>query len=135
VLAAVRGGPAAAFAEGATGSAPWSRFLGELRRRRIGKVAVGYAVAAYFTLEAAGFIVPTVIGERGYAALVAAVLGGFPLALVLAWIYDFRDGRILRTESAPGAGRSTGLVLLQGLTLLASLLLAGGLGWWILGRS
>lgn len=135
VLAAVRHGPLHAGARASLDEDPWSRFAAELRRRRIGKVVIAYAVAAYFVLEGVGFLVPTVIGERAYAVLVAVVLGGFPLALVLAWIYDIRGGRILRTESAPGAGRSAGLLLLQGVSLLASLLLAGALGWWILARS
>lgn len=108
-------------------------FLAELKRRRVYNVAFLYAVGAAIILQAAELIIPALpVGENTYKAVVAAVLAGFPLALVLGWMFDITSTGIRRSASAVGlAGRSK-LVWLQALGLTLSLLLAGAIGWWIL---
>jgi TolB-like protein len=67
-------------------------FLGELKRRRVYRVAVIYAVVGLGVLSAAEVILdPLGLGTlRAY--IVILVLLGFPIALVLAWAYELRPG-------------------------------------------
>lgn len=111
-------------------------FVRELQRRRVFNVALLYAGAAFVLLQVAELIVPSLRGPDWlYDAVVAMTLAGFPVALALTWIFELRGGKISRTVAAPGlsakARRSQLLLQLTG--LLASLLLAALIGWWILG--
>jgi serine/threonine-protein kinase len=104
--------------------------LGELRRRRVYQVAAAYTAVALGVLAVAQVVYEAFnLSRTGYRVLVGTTLAGFPLALVLAWAYDIRAGRIHRTrgERATAGAR----VLLWG-GLAGSLLLAGLAGWLLL---
>jgi TolB-like protein/Flp pilus assembly protein TadD len=65
------------------------KLFGELRRRRVGRVAVAYAVTAWLLVEIADTIFPRLLfPEWTVTALVVAVLVGFPVAVALAWSFD-----------------------------------------------
>ena len=64
--------------------------------------------------------------------LVAFTLGGFPVILVLAWMFDVSTKGIHRTESEVTGPARTKLRILQALGLVLSLLLAGLVIWLIL---
>ena len=94
------------------------RFLSELERRRVYRVAVTYVVAAFAVLEAADLVLPVLTDSEGiFRVLVILALAGFPVALVLAWTFDVRRDPGAPpaagdddTQAAPGAGppRPTG---------------------------
>ncbi|UCC84335.1 MAG: hypothetical protein JSW46_05235 [Gemmatimonadota bacterium] len=65
-------------------------FLGELKRRRVYRVAVVYAVVGLGVLGAAEVILDPLGLEALRAFIVILVLFGFPIALVLAWAYELR---------------------------------------------
>jgi TolB-like protein len=65
-------------------------FLGELKRRRVYKVAVVYVVVGLGVLGAAEVILDPLGLEALRAFIVILVLFGFPIALVLAWAYELR---------------------------------------------
>jgi hypothetical protein len=67
-----------------------------------------------------------------YDVLVALALAGFPLALVLGWMFDITSKGIRRSTSATGPAGRVKLIWLQAIGLTISLLLAGAIGWWIL---
>ena len=118
------------------GSAPVSagEFLREIQRRRVGSVAIGYAVVAFVVLQVAELVVPGLpVPESTYSVVVAAVLAGFPLALVFSWLYDITARGVERTQSDSPRSQRKGLIALQITAVVVSLLIAGGLGWWILG--
>jgi eukaryotic-like serine/threonine-protein kinase len=80
------------------------RFFAELRRRRILRVAVVYAVVAWAVLQIATLIVPELLLPDWISrAIVVLVLLGFPIALVLAWAFEITPDGVRRTESAPTA--------------------------------
>jgi eukaryotic-like serine/threonine-protein kinase len=109
-------------------------FLGELRRRRVYNVAIGYAAIAFVLLQAAGLVIPALpLPEPAYPLVVALTLAGFPVALVLAWMYDLTGAGIRRTEAAQTPGPAFLRWLLPTIGLLVSLLLAALIGWWVLG--
>lgn len=65
------------------------RFLSELRRRRVWRVAAAYAVSAWVVVEVADTVFPRLfLPEWSVTAVIVAVVVGFPIALVLAWSFD-----------------------------------------------
>lgn len=72
-------------------------FVDELKRRHVFRVATAYAVGAFVVLEAAtlvfqGLLVPDWV----YRALTVAALVGFPVVLVLAWLFEWTSHGIRR---------------------------------------
>jgi len=78
------------------------RFLAELKRRNVYKVATAYATAAFVTLEAAEIIFPATVLKGSFNILVVLVVGGFPVALILAWVFDVTSEGVERTPSSDG---------------------------------
>lgn len=78
-----------------------SRFRGlaaELQRRRVPKTAATYLAVAFVALEAAQLVLPVLpLPGWTYLALVSVAIAGFPLTLVLGWIFDVD---ISRTRAA-----------------------------------
>lgn len=62
----------------------------------------------------------------------AITLAGFPVAMVLAWMYDLTAAGIRRAEATPRAAGPLRWVM-PTIGLLLSLVLAGVIGWWVLG--
>ena len=63
----------------------------ELRRRKVIRVAVVYAVAAWVAVEAASVIFPALLFPEWTARMVVALaLIGFPVAVGLAWAFEVR---------------------------------------------
>jgi TolB-like protein len=83
-------------------------FLGELQRRRVGRVAIAYAAVAFVLLQLGEIVFP-VFGAPDWAlrVLVIASFLGFPPALVLAWVFDVTSEGISRTRELPGDDAST----------------------------
>lgn len=82
------------------GSKP-SSFFAELKRRRVIRVAVGYAAAVFVVLQVADLVFPALgISESSYRSLVIVSLAGFPAALVLAWLFDLTPEGVRLTRAA-----------------------------------
>lgn len=78
------------------------RFLCELKRRRVYKVAVTYLAAGFLGLEATDLLLPALpLPGWTYSAIVSLVILCFPVSLVLAWIFDLT---LTRTEPQPQSG-------------------------------
>jgi TolB-like protein len=75
--------------------------VAELKRRKVFRVAAAYLVVGWMVVEAAGLMFP-VFGAPDWAlrAFILVVLLGFPLALVLAWIFDVTPAGVNVTDSA-----------------------------------
>lgn len=66
-----------------------SSFLRELRRRRVGRVAVAYLVTAWVLIQVADIVLPRLgLHESMITLLIVVASVGFPIALVLAWFFD-----------------------------------------------
>jgi serine/threonine protein kinase len=111
-------------------------FLAELRRRRVYNVALAYAAIAFVILQGAGLILPALpVPGWAYPMIVAATLAMFPVALVLAWMYDLTASGIRRAEAAAPTAPGPLRWILPSLGLLLSLFLAALIGWWVLGAA
>ena len=109
-------------------------FIAELKRRHVFNVAVFYILVTAGLLGFAEAAFGSLFDDPGRATdvLVALTLGGFPVILVLSWMFDVSSQGIQRTESDVSGPARTKLYVLQALGLMLSLTLAGLVGWWIL---
>lgn len=81
-------------------------FLHELKRRRVVRVGIAYAAAVFVVLQAADLIFEALeIGPGVFRALVILCLAGFPLALVLGWLFDVTPDGIRLTADSGKPGR------------------------------
>src|SRR5262245_9623867 len=96
-----------------------------MKRRRVFRTLVGYAVVAFAVLQV---IEPVMHGlslpDWVLSATVVTLGIGFPFALVLAWALDVKGGRIERTAPAP-SGRLLLVLVAIGIALGGPLV-----GWY-----
>ncbi|MBL8272303.1 MAG: hypothetical protein JNJ74_00735, partial [Xanthomonadales bacterium] len=92
--------------------ATWfGRTLGEFRRRRVFRVAAAYLVFGWLLLQVAdATFEPLGLPAWSQRVLIFAVAAGFVLACVLAWIYDYTAGRVVRTPPMPVAAAGAEVV-------------------------
>lgn len=75
-----------------------SRFLTELKRRKVYKVAVAYAVGSWLMIQAASIFLPTFGAPPCMMKAVVMFLGlGFILSAILSWVFDITPQGIKRT--------------------------------------
>src|SRR5437773_11551642 len=105
-------------------------FLTELKRRKVYRVAVAYAIAAWLLIQAASILFPTFEAPPWVMKVfVTAVILGFPVALILAWAFELTPEGLRRSEEvAPQAskmrkpGRKWTVVIVTAAVLAAALL-------------
>lgn len=97
----------------------------ELKRRRVPRVAMAYAVAGFLIVQVANNFFPALqLPPWATTLVVVFVLLGFPLALLLAWAFDITPAGVRRTEPlapapepAPAGGRPRSASMVAGLLL------------------
>src|SRR2546423_4808686 len=83
-------------------------FLTELKRRKVYRVAVAYAIVAWLLIQAASILFPTFEAPPwGMKVFVTAIILGFPVALILAWAFDLTPEGIKRSEEVHPRGSIT----------------------------
>lgn len=113
-------------------------FLAEIKRRRVGKVAIGYGAVAWAVTEGCSVVFPALyVPEWAMTFVVVFLLVGFPIAMVLAWIFDVGPDGIQRTAPLPGESApavrvrqraALGVSILVGMAGLGYLLYERGVG-------
>jgi adenylate cyclase len=87
-----------------TGKFSLREFLAELRRRRVIRVLILYAIGGWVIIQVASTVLPNLNVPAWSVTLVTVLVAlGLPLAALLAWAFDVSDGGIRRTE-VPDAG-------------------------------
>ena len=75
------------------------KFFTELKRRKVYRVAVAYAVIAWLIIQIATQTFPFFeIPTWTVRLVIVALVLGFPVALLLSWIFDLTPGGITRTD-------------------------------------
>src|SRR5467141_4243619 len=105
-------------------------FFTELKRRKVYRVAVAYAIVAWLLIQAASILFPTFEAPLWVMKVfVSAVILGFPVALILAWAFDLtpeglkRSDEVPQTQAiAPKAGKKWTAIIVAAAVLAASLL-------------
>jgi TolB-like protein len=111
-------------------------FFAELQRRNVYKVGAMYAVAGWLLVQIVTQVFPIFeVSALVQRIIVLAIVAGFPLVLVLSWIYELTPQGIVKTEDVaidtPNAQR-TGQQLNRAIIavlLLAILMLLARLLW------
>src|SRR2546430_16685655 len=86
------------------------KFFTELKRRKVYRVAVAYAILSWLLIQIATQVFPFFdIPTWAVRLIVVTLVLGFPVALLLSWISDLTPSGIRRTDeveeaklSAPG---------------------------------
>src|SRR6266513_2955343 len=74
-------------------------FLAELKRRNVYKVAISYAVVGWLLIQIATQVFPFFeIPNWAIRLAVLAIVLGFPIALVIAWVFELTPEGLRRTE-------------------------------------
>jgi adenylate cyclase len=101
-------------------------FFAELKRRRVGKVAIAYGAIAWAVTEATSVVLPALgVPDWSVTFVVVFLMVGFPVAMVLAWIFDVGPEGIERTEPLAGEPKSTHMRLRIAYGAVVLLLMAG----------
>jgi adenylate cyclase len=105
-------------------------FLAELKRRKVVRVAMVYAAAAFAVLQAADVMLPRLgVPDWAMTLIVVLVVLGFPLALVLGWALELTPAGVRVTSALPASDDALPPSLLGRRTLVAAaLLVALGVG-------
>lgn len=104
-------------------------FFGELKRRKVYRVVILYAIGAYAVIELSDIVLPVLGAPEGSMALVLAlVVGAFPVAVLLGWMYDVTHRGVERDpeDREPVVPRSRA----GGVIAVASALVASSLMGW-----
>lgn len=112
------------------------RFLEELRDRKVYRVAAAYAAFAFIIVQVADLVLPAFdTSGSAYRMVVILSLLGFPVALVLAWIFEWTpEGvRVTRSTAPTGSSGSRMQIARELLIALAAVGVALWASWYVLG--
>ena len=85
-----------------------SNFFAELKRRKVYKVGIAYAVVAWVLMQVASQIFPFFeIPNWAVRLVVLLLIIGLPAALLLAWAFELTPEGIKRTEDIDGSKSSS----------------------------
>jgi TolB-like protein len=114
--------------------------LTELKRRNVYRAAVAYGIVAWFLTQLTTQVFPFFeIPNSAVRFVVIALVVGFPIAMLLAWVYEFTPEGIVRTEDldpvrARSAQHATGrildFVIIGVLLLVIAMLIVGRLPFY-----
>src|SRR5213596_287974 len=81
-------------------------FFSELKRRRVYSVAITYAVVGWLLIQVVTQVFPPFeIPNWAERLVILAIIIGFPVALILGWLFDFTRHGIVRTADLSSEGR------------------------------
>ena len=108
-------------------------FFDELKRRRVYRVALGYAVAGSAIVQVAGTVLPIFHApEWSQQVFVVLIAIGFPCALMLAWAFDVTSQGIQRASNVGDAHVSPNVRQIWALGIVSTLIAALALaGYWL----
>ena len=95
-------------------------FFEELKRRKVYRVAIAYVVGSWALAQGLAQVLPVFdISNSAIRGVIALLLVCFPVALVLAWMFDITPTGIKRTSAveaspAPKSRRRRNVILLAG---------------------
>src|ERR1700719_1180310 len=99
-------------------------FFEELKRRKVYRVAIAYVVASWALAQGLAQVLPVFdISNSVIRVVIALLLIGFPVALVLAWIFDITPQGIKATPTAaPPRQLRRNMIMLAAFGVIVSLI-------------
>jgi TolB-like protein len=117
-----------------------TNFLTELKRRNVYRAAIAYGVVAWFLTQLTTQVFPLFeIPNSAMRFVVIALAVGFPIAMLLSWLYEFTPEGIVRTEDLHPAqarsiqratGRILDFIIIGALLLVIAMLIVGRLPFY-----
>jgi len=111
-----------------------SSFFEELKRRKVYRVAIAYIVVSWALAQGLAQVLPVFdISNSMIRVVIALLLIGFPVVLVLAWVFDVTPQgiRATSTPSVPAARRRRNLIML----IAIGVIISAAAGFFILPRA
>jgi magnesium-transporting ATPase (P-type) len=112
----------------------------ELKRRNVYRAAVAYGVVAWFLTQLTTQVFPFFeIPNSAVRFVVIALAAGFPIAMLLSWVYEFTPEGAVRTEDLNqvqaksvqrAAGRILDFIIIGALLLVIAMLVVGRLPFY-----
>ncbi len=110
-----------------------SGFFEELKRRKVYRVAIAYIVAGWALAQGLAQVLPVFdISNSVIRVVIALLLIGFPVALVLAWVFDVTPEGIKATPSVASGGHRRRNVLMLA---AAGVVISIAAGFFVLPRA
>jgi TolB-like protein/Tfp pilus assembly protein PilF len=117
-----------------------TNFLAELKRRNVYRAAVAYGVVAWFLTQVTTQVFPLFeIPNSAMRFVVIALAVGFPIAMLLSWLYELTPEGIVRTEDLDPAqarsvqrasGRILDFIIIGALLLVIAMMIVGRLPFY-----
>src|SRR5438270_5330742 len=117
-----------------------TNFLVELKRRNVYRAAVAYGVAAWFVTQLTTQVYPFFeIPNSAVRFVVIALAVGFPIAMLLSWLYELTPKGIVRTEDLDpvqarsvqrASGRILDFIIIGVLLLVIAMMIVGRLPFY-----
>ena len=111
------------------------KFFGELKRRNVYRAAVAYGVVAWFLTQITTQVFPFFeIPNAAVRFVIIALAAGFPLAMLLSWLYEFTPKGIVRSDDIDPvqarsvqrySGRILDFIIIGVLLLVVAILIVG----------
>ena len=111
------------------------KFLTELKRRNVYRAAVAYGVVAWFLTQLTTQVFPFFeIPNSAVRFVVIALAVGFPIAMLLSWLYELTPEGIVRTEDLDpvqarsvqrASGRILDFIIIGVLLLVIAMMIVG----------
>ncbi len=105
------------------------KFLAELKRRNVYRAAVGYCAVSWLLIQIATQVFPFFgISNSTVRMIVVISIAGFPIAMLVAWLYEITPAGLVREEEVTpaarkGIGRRMDFIIIGVLALAVALLL------------
>ena len=116
----------------------YQRFLAELKRRHVFRIAAVYGGVGFVIVQAADVFIPALhLPPWIMTAVALLVVLGFPIAILIAWAFELTPEGLRKTEDATPdeldaiAGQPVGRRWPIGLAALAGVILIGLSAWWL----
>src|SRR5215472_7193279 len=112
-------------------------FFEELKRRKVYRVAIAYIIAGWALAQGLAQVLPVFeISNSVIRPIIVLLLIGFPVALVLAWVFDITPSGIQRTatittQTAAGTHRRRNIITLAAVGIVIST----AIGFFVLPRA
>ena len=114
-----------------------SQFINELRRRNVFRSGVAYVVVAWLLIQVADILLEAFAAPAwSMRAIVIALAVGFPVVLILAWVYEITTQGVKRTEAVSEGelisvhtGRQMDFVIIGVLMVAVALFAADRFRW------
>src|SRR6266581_9660327 len=105
------------------------QFFTELKRRNVYRAAVLYGMGAWLLMQIATQIFPFFnVPNSAVRLVIVGLIVGFPIAMVLSWLFELTPEGIVRTEDVDlatqrGLGRKLDFVIIGVLLLVIGMLI------------